>query len=125
MANEQRIGWIGCGRMGSAMAKRLITDAHEVTVTNRTRSKAEALGEFGAEVVDRPIDLAQCDVVFVMVSADAQLLEVLTGPAGVLANDEFAPRIVVDLSTVSPSAIRPPRARSARCEPSTSSRAPG
>ena len=104
MADGQRIGWIGCGRMGSAMAKRLIAGAHEVTVTNRTRSKAEALGEIGANVVDSPVDLAQCDVVFVMVSADAQLLEVLTGPRGLLANEVFAPRIVIDCSTVSPNA---------------------
>ena len=104
MADTQRIGWIGCGRMGSAMAKRLIADANDVTVTNRTRSKAEALGEFGAGVVDNPIDLADRDVVFVMVSADAQLLEVLNGPFGVLASDEVAPRIVIDCSTVSPGA---------------------
>ena len=101
MAHQQRVGWIGCGRMGSAMAKRLIAGANEVVVTNRTRSKAEALGEFGASVVDNPMDLAQCDVVFMMVSADAQLLEVLNGPHGVLANEDAAPRVVIDCSTVS------------------------
>src|SRR5665213_2287396 len=101
MAHQQRVGWIGCGRMGSAMAKRLIAGANEVVVTNRTRSKAEALGEFGASVVDNPMDLAQCAVVFMMVSADAQLLEVLNGPHGVLANEDVAPRVVIDCSTVS------------------------
>lgn len=101
MAEKQRVGWIGCGRMGSAMAKRLIVADNELSVTNRTRSKAEALGELGASVVDNPRELADCDVVFVMVSADAQLLEVLNGPLGVLANEEVAPRIVIDCSTVS------------------------
>jgi 3-hydroxyisobutyrate dehydrogenase-like beta-hydroxyacid dehydrogenase len=101
MAEQQRVGWIGCGRMGSAMAKRLIVADNELSVTNRTRSKAEALGELGASVVDNPRELADCDVVFVMVSADAQLLEVLNGPLGVLANEEVAPRIVIDCSTVS------------------------
>jgi 3-hydroxyisobutyrate dehydrogenase len=101
MADRQRIGWIGCGRMGSAMAKRLIAGDNELSVTNRTRSRAEALGELGADVVDNPMDLAECDVVFVMVSADAQLLEVLNGPLGVLANEDVAPRIVIDCSTVS------------------------
>jgi 3-hydroxyisobutyrate dehydrogenase len=100
MADQRPIGWIGCGRMGSAMAKRLI-GANEVVVTNRTRSKAESLGELGATVVDSPIDLADCDVVFVMVSADAELHAVLNGPRGVLANEETAPRIVIDCSTVS------------------------
>jgi 3-hydroxyisobutyrate dehydrogenase len=101
MADRQRIGWIGCGRMGSEMAKRLIAGDYELSVTNRTRSRAEALGELGADVVDNPMDLAECDVVFVMVSADAQLLEVLNGPLGVLANEDVAPRIVIDCSTVS------------------------
>jgi 3-hydroxyisobutyrate dehydrogenase-like beta-hydroxyacid dehydrogenase len=87
--------------MGSAMAKRLIAADNNLSVTNRTRSRAEVLGEFGADVVDNPMDLANCDVVFVMVSADAQLLEVLVGPLGVLANEEVAPRIVIDCSTVS------------------------
>jgi len=90
--------------MGSAMAKRLIAGANELHVTNRTRSRAEILGELGARVVDNPLDLADCDVVFVMVSADAQLLEVLNGPLGVLANEDVAPRIVIDCSTVSTSA---------------------
>jgi 3-hydroxyisobutyrate dehydrogenase len=101
MTKHLRVGWIGCGRMGSAMAKRLIAGTSEVLVTNRTRAKAEVLGELGASVVDHPVDLADCDVVFVMVSADPQLLEVLSGPQGVLANVEVAPRIVVDCSTVS------------------------
>jgi 3-hydroxyisobutyrate dehydrogenase-like beta-hydroxyacid dehydrogenase len=101
MAKQLRVGWIGCGRMGSAMAKRLIAETSEVLVTNRTRAKAEALGELGAGVVDHPVDLADCDVVFVMVSADPQLLEVMSGPLGILANEDVAPRIIIDCSTVS------------------------
>ena len=96
--SEHTIGWIGAGRMGAAMATRLITAGNDVTVTNRTRSKAEALG---ASVVDSPADLADRDVVFVMVSANADLLEVTTGPQGVLANPTHAPKVLVDCSTVS------------------------
>jgi 3-hydroxyisobutyrate dehydrogenase len=96
-----RVGWIGCGRMGTAMAKRLIVSDHDVVVTNRTRAKAEVLGELGATVVDSPRDLADCDIVFVMVSADAQLMDVVSGPIGVLANDSSTPSVIVDCSTVS------------------------
>jgi 3-hydroxyisobutyrate dehydrogenase len=96
-----RVGWIGCGRMGTAMAKRLITSDYDVVVTNRTRAKAEVLGELGASVVDAPRDLADCDIVFVMVSADAQLMEVVSGPIGILANDSSTPSVIVDCSTVS------------------------
>jgi len=98
--DKTRIGWIGCGRMGAAMAMRLVVANFDVTVTNRTRSKAEALGELGATVADAPRDLADRDVVFIMVSADKDLLEVTTGPDGILAG-VGAPKVVVDCSTVS------------------------
>ena len=77
--SETRIGWIGCGRMGTAMARRLVLAGHDVSVTNRTRAKAEVLGELGATVVDRPRDLANCDIVFIMVSGNADLVEVTSG----------------------------------------------
>ncbi len=95
------IGWIGCGRMGTAMARRLIDAGYDVSVTNRTRAKAEVLGALGATVVDHPRDLAGCDIVFVMVSANADLVEVTIGPDGVLSDELAAPRVVVDCSTVS------------------------
>lgn len=95
-----RIGWIGAGRMGSAMAKRLVAANFDVTVTNRTRAKADVLGALGAKVVDNPRDLDGCDVIFIMVSADQDLLSVTTGPNGILAGD-ITSKVVVDCSTVS------------------------
>ena len=92
------LGWIGAGRMGSAMAARLIAAGNDVTVQNRTRSKAE---ELGAKVVDAPADLGDRDIVFIMVSANDDLIEVTTGPQGVLSNPDHAPKILVDCSTVS------------------------
>ena len=41
--DRPRIGWIGCGRMGAALARRLLKAGYDVTVYNRTRAKAEAL----------------------------------------------------------------------------------
>ena len=43
-----QIGWIGMGRMGYAMALRLLQAGHPLRVWNRTRSKAEALAAHGA-----------------------------------------------------------------------------
>ncbi len=100
MGEGERLGWIGCGRMGAAMARRLLAGGHEVLVTNRTRAKAEALASAGATVVDGPRDLAGCDVVFVMVSGNDDLLAVTEGPAGVLSDPQRAPSVVVDCSTV-------------------------
>ena len=100
MTGTVHVGWIGCGRMGTAMARRLVAAGVDLSVTNRTRAKAEVLGALGATVVERPVDLATSDIVFVMVSANADLEEVVTGPDGVLSG-ESVPRIVVDCSTVS------------------------
>ncbi|MEX0425997.1 NAD(P)-dependent oxidoreductase [Nocardioides sp. DS6] len=95
-----RIGWIGAGRMGAAMASRLSRAGHDVTVWNRTRQKAEALTEHGCQVAESIADLRGHDVVFTMVSTPADLEQVLLGEGGLLVGDE-QPGIVVDCSTVS------------------------
>lgn len=96
-----RIGWIGAGRMGAAMASRLARAGEDVTVWNRTRSKAEALIEVGCTVADTIADLRGHDVVFTMVSTPADLEQVLTGADGLLADPDQVPGCVVDCSTVS------------------------
>ncbi|HUW78857.1 MAG TPA: NAD(P)-dependent oxidoreductase, partial [Candidatus Nanopelagicaceae bacterium] len=96
-----KIGWIGTGRMGFALASRLLAAGHDVTAYNRTRAKAEPLLALGAKVVDRPAELADCDVVFIMVSASKDLEAVTIGEGGLLTVEGKAPRIVVDSSTVS------------------------
>ncbi len=96
-----RVGWIGAGRMGAAMASRLARAGEDVTVWNRTRAKAEALTEHGCAVADTIADLRGHDVVFTMVSTPADLEQVLTGPDGLLADPDQVPGCVVDCSTVS------------------------
>jgi 3-hydroxyisobutyrate dehydrogenase len=112
-AAPTRIGWIGTGRMGFALAGRLLDAGHDVAVYNRTRTKAEPLAERGAKVVDAPIDLADRDVVFVMVSAPADLVQVMSGEGGLLTHPEHSPRIIVDSSTVSSEASSIVRASAA------------
>jgi len=95
-----KIGWIGAGRMGFAMASRLLAAGCDVAVYNRTRAKAEPLAEQGATIVDSPAELADRDIVFTMVSGPADLLEVVSGSAGLLSTDG-TPQLVVDCSSVS------------------------
>jgi 3-hydroxyisobutyrate dehydrogenase-like beta-hydroxyacid dehydrogenase len=95
------IGWIGTGRMGYAMVSRLLKAGHKVSVYNRTRAKAEPLTEYGATIVASIAELASCDVVFSMVSASPDLLQVTLGEGGVLTQD-VAPKIYIDCSTVDP-----------------------
>jgi len=92
-----RIGWIGTGRMGAPMARRLARAGTDLAVWNRTRAKAEPLAADGATVVDDPADLAGRDVVFTMVAASHDLEEV----TGRLLAAEAAPDVLVDCSTVS------------------------
>ena len=113
-SDRPRIGWIGVGRMGFALAARLLDAGHDVAVYNRTRAKADPLGERGAKIVDAPADLADRDVVFIMVSAPSDLADVTTGELGLLTDPESAPGIIVDSSTVSTQASALLRAEAAQ-----------
>ena len=95
------VGWIGAGRMGFSMAGRLARAGAQVAVYNRTRAKAEPLAAYGAGIVDSPAELADRDIVFTMVAASDDLLEVTLGERGVLSRSGRAPRILIDCSTVS------------------------
>ncbi|SEF77497.1 3-hydroxyisobutyrate dehydrogenase [Nonomuraea solani] len=90
--SEQRVGWIGTGRMGAPMAERLARAGVDLAVWNRTRAKAESLG---ATVVDTIADLRSRDVVFTMLATAADLDEVLPELLP-------GPGVLVDCSTISP-----------------------
>jgi 3-hydroxyisobutyrate dehydrogenase len=107
---KHTIGWIGAGgRMGFAMAKRLLAAGHGVTVYNRTRSKVEPLAELGAKIVGSPRDLRDHDIVFTTVSASDDLTAVCTGNDGLLGKDK-SPKLLIDCSSVSEEASAQVRA---------------
>ena len=83
--SEATIGWIGIGRMGYAMAERLAKSGADLTVWNRTRTKAEPLAAHGAKIAAQVSELADRDIVFVMVSTWDDVKEVVAGPAGLLS----------------------------------------
>ncbi len=76
------IGVIGLGHMGSAMALRLIEAAHEVTVWNRTESKARDLLAHGAMLAHSPAGAAQGDIVITMLANDEALEQLVFGTPG-------------------------------------------
>ena len=98
--HKLKLGWIGLGRMGEAMTKRLLKQGCDLSVWNRTRSKAEPLVEYGAKLVAGKTDLATCDIVFTMVSTTDDLKEVLFGAGGLLSS-QAKPKMVVDSSSIS------------------------
>src|SRR5690242_8748114 len=100
-AMKARLGWIGIGRMGAAMAERLAKAGADLTVWNRTRTKAEPLARVGAKIADRLSDLASCDIVFVMVSTYDDVHEVVAGPQGLLSAAGASPKLIVECSSIS------------------------
>jgi 3-hydroxyisobutyrate dehydrogenase-like beta-hydroxyacid dehydrogenase len=109
--------------MGHPMASRLLAAGVDLHVWNRTRARAAGLVRQGATLVGGPAALADHEVVFTMVGADADLLDVTLGAGGLLAGDPpdgdplaggpsaggpparaQGPRYLVDASTVSAAA---------------------
>jgi len=99
--SDMTVGWIGAGRMGSALCHRLLAAGVDLSVYNRTSDKVADLAEKGATVVDTPAKLADRDLVFTMVSDPAAFLGVTTGPDGLFSVPGVAPQSLIDSSTVS------------------------
>lgn len=101
MMQEQRIGFIGTGVMGAPMAGHLQKAGYKVHVYNRTRSKAEALIENGAEWAE-PKDLAsQCDIIFTMLGDPGDVDQIYFGDQGIIESSK-AGTIFCDFTTSSP-----------------------
>jgi 3-hydroxyisobutyrate dehydrogenase-like beta-hydroxyacid dehydrogenase len=106
MDMDQTIGFVGLGAMGSRIAGRLLDAEHRVYGTNRTKSKAQPLIDRGLEWRGTPREVAAAsDVVFSMVTDDAALDAITSGPDGILAGLTER-KVFVDMSTVSPRASR-------------------
>ena len=100
-----KVGFIGLGSMGSAMARNLLSSGQTLTVYNRTRGRAEALRPFGANVVDNPAEAAaSADVLITMLADDRALEDVLFG--GKAFESLPAGAVHIGMSTISVSLSR-------------------
>ena len=101
-----QVAVLGLGKMGEPIARRLLSAGHTLSVWNRTPARAASLGEAGAKVLSLPREAwAAAEVCVTMVLDDGALLEVTTGPDGILAFGAEG-RVLIDMSTVSPAASR-------------------
>lgn len=102
-----RVGFLGLGRMGSALARNLAEAGHELTVWNRTRAVAERFAaETAATVADSPAQLAAgVEVTMSMLADDRAVEEVFLGSGGILEGLP-AGSVAVDHSTVAPATAR-------------------
>ncbi len=98
----EKVGFVGLGIMGAAMAGNLLEAGHELVVHNRTRTKAEQLARHGARVADSPREVAAAsDVVITMLPGPPEVEEVVAGEGGLLEGSTRG-SLIVDMSTSSP-----------------------
>jgi 3-hydroxyisobutyrate dehydrogenase len=97
-----KLGWIGVGRMGTPLCRRLLDAGATLWVTDTDPARVAPLAAEGARPAATAAALAEeADIILSMVPNDAALLAVTTGPGG--AAEEIHPgQIFIDLSTVSP-----------------------
>ena len=101
-----KIGLCGTGKMGSAIAERLMGEGHDVRVWNRTRERAQPLLDKGAQWADSPASMAgQTDAIIVMVYDDEAARNVYHGEGG-LAGADLNGQLVIEMSTIRPETVR-------------------
>jgi len=101
------IGFIGLGMMGNPMAQNLLKAGHELVVFDISPEAAQKCADLGATVAGSISDMAQCEIVFIIVNTGAQLNQVLFGDAGLIDSlQEGHKQTIVVMSTVSPRVIK-------------------
>jgi len=107
MAGNDTVGFVGLGIMGSRQAANLAKAGYELTVFNRTRSRAEEwVAEHGGSVAGSPREVAErCDVVITMVVDGDQVEQMLFGDDGAVAGARPG-TLFVDMSTIAPKTAR-------------------
>jgi 3-hydroxyisobutyrate dehydrogenase len=104
ITKETKIGWVGTGIMGQSMAMKIREAGYPLTVYNRTKSKAENLLKNGAVWADSPQEVAEkAEIVFFMVGYPSDVRETVLGKSGIFSASPSSCRIIVDMTTSSPS----------------------
>ncbi len=101
-----KVGVIGLGSMGAAIAANLIKAGHELVVYNRTKARAEPLVEAGARLAEKPSEAASGDAVITMLSNDAAVEEVVFDTANGILTRGGKGTIHLSMSTISPVLVK-------------------
>lgn len=100
-----KIGFAGLGRMGFAMAERLLASSVDLTVWNRTRTKAQPLLDQGAKWAETPQILTDhCEIILSIVTDDQAVKAIYTGEQGLLQGD-LNGKLFIEMSTINPHTI--------------------
>jgi 2-hydroxy-3-oxopropionate reductase len=107
MSEKPRIGFIGLGGMGLPMAERVLAAGFDLVTTFHTRREpADHLASKGARILGSPEEIArEADVVITIVPADRELMEVATGPRG-LIHGLTQGKLLIEMTTALPATVR-------------------
>jgi 3-hydroxyisobutyrate dehydrogenase len=101
-----KIGIAGTGRMGAAIAQRLLSLGHEVTVWNRTAEKTRPLAAAGAKVAATPAQLAAASEIVITILTDAAAIAAAYHAAEGLLSAKVSGKLFIEMSTVRPETER-------------------
>jgi 3-hydroxyisobutyrate dehydrogenase len=101
-----KVGIAGIGRMGAAIAERLLKHGHQVSVWNRTAAKAQALEQHGASVAASPAALAASADIVLSILTDAAAIEATYDSGDGLLSGDIRGKLFVEMSTVRPETER-------------------
>ncbi|KAK4254748.1 hypothetical protein QN277_010083 [Acacia crassicarpa] len=104
----ENVGFIGLGNMGSRMANNLIKAGYRVTVQDINSDVISKFSQMGVPTVKTPYEVAEAsDVVITMLPSSAHVIDVYTGPNGLLqAGKVLRPWLLIDSSTIDPQSSR-------------------
>ena len=99
----KKIGIIGLGMLGNAVALHLVDSGYEVTAYNRTKGKSTELKEKGATIVESPKEVAENSELVIIIVKDANAVKQVSFENNGIVNGNHEKLIVADMSTVDPS----------------------
>ena len=99
----KKIGIIGLGMLGNAVALHLVDSGYEVTAYNRTKEKSTELKEKGATIVESPKEVAENSELVITIVKDADAVKQVSFENNGIVNGNHEKLIVADMSTVDPS----------------------
>jgi len=106
-----KVGIVGTGMLGKAIATRLLNTGHKVIAYNRTQEKVESLKNLGAEIANSPKKVAADSELVITVVKDAKAVELVSFGKDGIVNGKHENLIVADMSTINPLSSRKIAAR--------------
>ncbi|XAR59358.1 3-hydroxyisobutyrate dehydrogenase [Bertholletia excelsa] len=113
----QRVGFIGLGNMGARMANNLIKAGYDVAVHDVNQNAMKLFSDRGVIVKESPLEIAETsDVIITMLPSSSHVLDVFTGPKGLLQTGHvLRPWLFIDSSTIDPQTSRKLSAAVSNC----------